>query len=53
MDPLLSLIVAIVVIALAIWIVERIPLPAPWNTILTVLVGLVLLVWLLRRFPML
>jgi len=47
---LVSLLIAVVIAGLLIWVVTLLPLPGPWNRIVQVLVGLILLVWLLEYF---
>ena len=57
MDGLLSLLIAIIIIALVcyviFWALARIPLPEPVRVVITVLVALVLLVAIVQRFGLL
>ena len=57
MDGLLSLVIAVIVVALiayiCFWLLARIPLPEPVRVVLTVLVALVLLVAFVQRFGLL
>lgn len=44
---LISLLVAVIVIGLLIYLVQMLPLPDPWKTIAVILVILIALIWLL------
>lgn len=48
MELLVSLLIVAVVIVLIFYVLDRIPLPEPWNWVVRVIVGLVVLLWLLR-----
>jgi hypothetical protein len=57
MSGLLSLLIAVIVIALIcyilFWALAQIPLPQPIRAVITVLVAIILIVWIVNRFGLL
>jgi hypothetical protein len=57
MSGLLSLLIAVIVIALIcyilFWALAQIPLPQPIRAVIVVLVAIILIVWIVNRFGLL
>jgi hypothetical protein len=49
MSLLISLLVFVLVLAIVVWIVQMLPLPAPWNRIALAIVGVIALLYLLEH----
>lgn len=47
---LISLLIAVLVIGLLIWLIQMLPLPDPFKTIAMVIVVIIALLWLLQGF---
>jgi hypothetical protein len=47
---LISLLIAVLVIGLLIWLVQLLPLPDPFKTIAMVIVVIIAILWLLQSF---
>ena len=45
---LISLLIAILVIGLLIWLIQMIPLPEPFRTVAIVIVAIIAIIWLLE-----
>lgn len=50
MNLLISVLVLLVIIGVAIWVVDMLPIAPPFKTGARVILGLVALLWLLRAF---
>jgi hypothetical protein len=47
---LISLLVAVIIVGLIVWLIRYLPLPPPFRTIATVIVVIILILWLLSSF---
>lgn len=53
MDPIVSLLIIIVIIAVIFYVLQQMPVPAPWRNILYLVIGLIIVIYLLRMLGVL